>query len=88
MSTRTTTARITSVEPLDGFVVRLRFDDGVERDLDLVDVLWGPVFAPLREDIDLFRPPGSRGRRARDDRVAERADLDPDVLHGDFAPVS
>lgn len=87
MSTRTTTARITSVEPLDGFVVRLRFDDGVERDLDLVDVLWGPVFAPLREDIDLFR------QVHVDEELGtivwpNGADLDPDVLHGDFAPVS
>lgn len=87
MSTRTTTARITSVEPLDSFVVRLRFDDGVERDLDLVDVLWGPVFAPLREDIDLFR------QVHVDEELGtivwpNGADLDPDVLHGDFAPVS
>lgn len=87
MSTRTTTARIRSVEPLEGFVVRLCFDDGVEREVDLEDALWGPVFAPLRNDIDLFRQV----------RVDEElgtivwpngADLDPDVLHGDFPPAT
>jgi hypothetical protein len=35
MSTRTKTARVTSVEPLAGFVLRLGFDDGTTRDIDL-----------------------------------------------------
>jgi len=85
MSTRTRTARITAVTPLEGFVLRLEFDDGTTRDVDLEDDLWGPVFEPLREDPDLFRlvhvdqelgtivwPNG--------------ADLDPDVLHGGQEP--
>jgi hypothetical protein len=81
MSTRTRTARICSVEPLEGFVLRLLFDDGTVRDIDLEAELWGPVFEPLR-DPQLFRQV----------RVDEEfgtivwpngADLDPDVLHGD-----
>jgi hypothetical protein len=81
----TQTARIRSVEPLDGFVVRLVFDDGTEREIDLESELWGPVFEPLREDRKLFRQV----------RVDEElgtivwpngADMDPDVLHGDFEP--
>lgn len=84
MSTKT--ARIRSVEPLDGFVVRLSFDDGTEREVDLEGELWGPVFEPLRADRELFRQV----------RVDEElgtivwpngADMDPDVLHGDFEPV-
>ncbi len=80
------TARIRSVEPLDGFVVRLLFDDGTEREVDLESELWGPVFEPLRGDRELFRQV----------RVDEElgtivwpngADMDPDVLHGDFEPV-
>jgi hypothetical protein len=31
----TQAARIRSVEPLDGFILRLSFDDGTKRDVDL-----------------------------------------------------
>jgi len=79
------TARIRSVEPLDAFVVRLTFADGTTREIDLEGELWGPVFEPLRADRELFRQV----------RVDEElgtivwpngADMDPDVLHGDFEP--
>ncbi len=84
MSTRTRTARITSVEPLDGFLVRVGFDDGTTREIDLESELWGPVFEPLR-DARLFR-------EVRVDNELgtivwpNGADMDPDVLHGDHAP--
>lgn len=77
------TVRIRSVEPLDGFVVRLSFNDGTTREIDLEGELWGSIFEPLRADRDLFRQV----------RVDEElgtivwpngADMDPDVLHGDF----
>ena len=79
------TVRIRSVEPLDGFVVRLSFTDGTTREIDLEGELWGPVFEPLRADRELFCQV----------RVDEElgtivwpngADMDPDVLHGDFEP--
>jgi hypothetical protein len=79
------TVRIRSVEPLDGFVVRLSFTDGTTREIDLEGELWGPVFEPLRADRELFRQV----------RVDEElgtivwpngADMDPDVLHGAFEP--
>jgi hypothetical protein len=85
MSTRARTARVLSVEPLDGFVVFLTFDDGTQREIDLEPALRGPVFEALRHDLALFR----------DVRVDEElgtlvwpngADMDPDVLHGDFEP--
>jgi hypothetical protein len=85
MSTRTRTARITSVAPLDGFVLRLDFDDGTTREVDLEDELWGPVFEPLRNDSGLFR-------QVRVDAELgtiiwpNGADMDPDVLHGDHSP--
>ena len=83
MSTRTRTARIRSVEPLKDFVLRLGFDDGSTREVDLEDDLWGPVFEPLRQDPQLFR-------QVRVDQELgtvvwpNGADLDPDVLHGDL----
>lgn len=85
MSTNTRTARIRSVQPLEGFALRLEFDDGTDREVDLESELWGPVFEPLRNDPRLFRQV----------RVDEElgtivwpngADLDPDVLHGDARP--
>jgi hypothetical protein len=83
MSTRT--ARIRSVQPLDGFVVRLSFDDGTEREVDLDGELWGPVFQPLRENPELF------AQVHVDEELGtivwpNGADMDPDVLHGDFDP--
>lgn len=81
MRTRARTARIRTVEPLEGFVLRLSFDDGTVREIDLETELWGAVFEPLRADPELFRHV----------RVDEElgtivwpngADLDPDVLYG------
>jgi hypothetical protein len=85
MSTRTTTARIRSVEPLEGFVLRLTFSDGTVREVDLEGELWGPVFEPLRKDPVLFR------QVSVDEELGTivwpgGADMDPDVLHGDFPP--
>lgn len=46
---------VTAVEPLDGFVLRLSFDDGATIERDVGEFLRGPVFQPLCEDPDLFR---------------------------------
>ena len=85
MSTRTRTSRITSVEPLDGFVLRLGFDDGTTRDVDLEGDLWGQVFEPLRRDRQLFRQV-SVDAELGTIVWPNGADLDPDVLHGDVPP--
>ena len=45
---------VTHVEPLTGFKLRLGFDDGSERVVDLSDTLWGPMAEPLR-DPEYFR---------------------------------
>jgi len=73
--------RITSVEPLHGFVLRLRFTDGVVREIDVEEDLWGPVFEPLKRDPTVFR------QVAVDPELGtivwpNGADMDPDVLHG------
>lgn len=79
MSTRTRIARIRGVEPLDGFVLRLVFDDGAIREVDLEAELWGPVFEPLN-DPAVFR-------QVRVDQELgtvvwpNGADLDPDLLY-------
>ncbi len=76
---------ITEVTVLDGFKVRLVFDDGSERTLDLEPLLRGPIFAPIREDRSLF------AQVRVDSEIGtivwpNGADMDPDVLHGDEVP--
>jgi hypothetical protein len=42
-------AHVTSVEPLEGYRLRLTFDDGARGEIDLANELWGPLFEPLRD---------------------------------------
>ena len=39
--------RVVSVQPLEGFRLAVRFDDGTEGETSLGDRLFGPVFEPL-----------------------------------------
>lgn len=71
---------VTAVEPLQDYTLRLTFDDGSERVVNLADDLWGPMGEPLR-DLTFFR-------QVRVDPELRTIvwpngfDLDPDVLHG------
>jgi hypothetical protein len=84
MSASRTLPRITNVEPLDGFRLRLTFTDDLVREVDLAGNLWGPMAEPL-QDPGYFR-------QVRVDRELGTIvwpngfDLDPDVLHGDHEP--
>lgn len=81
---------VTAVEPLAEYTLRLTFDDGTERVVDLADELWGPMGEPLREQTYF--------RQVRVDPELRTVvwpngfDLDPDVLHGrrshDLAPAA
>ncbi|HTA97628.1 MAG TPA: DUF2442 domain-containing protein [Solirubrobacteraceae bacterium] len=76
--------RVTSVDVLGHYKLRLGFSDGSTRDVDLVGELHGPVFEPLT-DPDYF------AQVRVDDELGtvvwpNGADLDPMVLHGDFEP--
>jgi len=79
--------RISSVKPLEGFRVRLEFTDYSVKEIDLGPFLDGPIFAPLRENADLFR-------RVRVDSdlgtiVWENgADICPDVLYHGRTPAA
>ncbi len=49
------TPMLLEAEPVDGFCVRVRFEDGTAADIDLSYLLeYGGVFGPLR-DPDYFR---------------------------------
>ncbi|HVC32734.1 MAG TPA: DUF2442 domain-containing protein [Chloroflexota bacterium] len=72
--------RICHVEPLDGFDVILSFTDGSQRVVNLEPFLRGPIFEPLRRDVELFRAV------TVDPELGtivwpNGADIDPDVLY-------
>lgn len=46
--------RVTGVQPLGGYRLRLTFSDGAVGELDFGPELWGEMFAPLRDE-GLFR---------------------------------
>lgn len=71
--------RLTAVEVVDHYVLRVSFDDGLVRDVDLSDDLWGPIFEPLK-DADYFAKAFIDGNSVA---WPNGADLDPLVLHGD-----
>jgi hypothetical protein len=81
-------ARVAEVEHLGEHRLRLRFSDGLVRELDFADAVheWGGVFEPLAD-------PGFFAQVAVDPGAGTIAwpngvDLDPDVLHGDHEPSS
>lgn len=42
--------RVISVTPLDGHRLEVSFDDGLRGTVSMRDRLFGPVFAPLRDE--------------------------------------
>ncbi|MGH2855066.1 MAG: DUF2442 domain-containing protein [Solirubrobacteraceae bacterium] len=76
--------RVTAVEAKEGWRLRLTFTDGLVREVDLSNDLWGPMAEPL-QDPAYFR-------QVRVDPELGTVvwpngyDLDPDVLHGDHEP--
>ena len=45
---------VTKIEYLEKYRLRLEFDDGTAREVDLENELYGEVFEPLK-DLDLFK---------------------------------
>jgi hypothetical protein len=76
--------RVTSVESLDGYRLRVAFNDGVEREVDCAFLLRGTLGEPLR-DPEYFR-------QVRVDEEARTVvwpnglDPAPELLHGDYDP--
>jgi Protein of unknown function (DUF2442) len=71
--------RVSSVEPLGGYRLRVAFDDQSAREIDLGTVLEGEIYGPLRD-------PAMFAAVAIDPEVhtlvwPNGADFDPAVLH-------
>jgi hypothetical protein len=83
-STHQPLVHVISVEVVGQFLLRVGFDDGTKREVDLKDQLGGPVFKPL-QDPDFF------AQVEVDEELGtivwpNGADLDPVVLHGWASP--
>lgn len=77
---------ITEVEHESGYCLRLRFEDGCLRRVDLTAHLDGEVFEPLRE-LSLFRT--ARLNADIDTVVWDNgADMSPDFLYAISSPVT
>ncbi len=74
---------VTDVEPVEGFVLLLSFDDGSQKDVDVKWLLRGPIFEDIRRDPELFRQVRVEGGTAA---WPNGADISPVVLHGSAEP--
>lgn len=76
---------VSDVKVLARYVLELTFSNGEVRVVDVEDSLWGPAFAPLRDDYRLFTA-------VRVDEQAgtivwpNGADLSPDGLYATSKP--
>jgi hypothetical protein len=75
--------RVQAVEPLDKFVVRITFKDGIQKEMDLKKFLRGEIFEPIRNNPEMFRSVKVIGGTIGWDNGA---DIDPDVLYYDLKP--
>jgi hypothetical protein len=77
--------RVQSVEFVEGFKVRVVFQNGDRKEVDLEPFLHGPVFETIRSDPKVFRSIKVVGRTIGWDNGA---DIDPDVLYQELKPAS
>jgi hypothetical protein len=77
--------RIQAVEPLEGFNVRLTFQDGTIKEIDLDPYLRGPIFEPIRHAPEVFRAVHVVGSTIG---WESGADIDPDVLYYNLTPAN
>ena len=76
--------RVQAVEPLEDFVVRITFKDGVQKEIDLRKFLRGEIFEQIRTNPEMFR-----SVKVIDATIGwdNGADIDPNVLYYDLKPV-
>jgi hypothetical protein len=76
---------IKAVKPLDGYKVLLHFNNGEQKVVDLLPLLRGPIFEPIRQSPAYFRTvqvDEESGTICWDNS----ADIDPEVLYGSYLP--
>jgi len=75
--------RVSRVEALMDFIVRVSFDNGTQRDIDLEPYLRGDIFEQLRHNPVAFREMKIEGGTIA---WENGADIDPDVLYYNLTP--
>jgi len=70
---------VLGVKWLEEYRVRVEFNDGSVKDVDLADELWGEVFEPLRS-LDVFREVAVNEETGTIE-WPNGADLAPEFLH-------
>lgn len=72
--------RVRAVESLDNYSVRVEFEDGTQKELDLKPYLRGPIFTAILDDLVVFK-----SMKVQDGTITwdNGADIDPDVLYYD-----
>ena len=78
--------RVTDVEPLNGYRLRVSFNDGVARDIDCSFLLHGSLGEPLR-DLEYFRQV-SVDNEARTIVWPNGLDPAPELLHDSGDPAN
>ena len=78
--------RVTDAEPLDDHRLRVKFNDGLVRDVDCSFLLHGTLGEPLR-DPDYFRQI-QVDEEARTVVWPNGLDPAPEILHGDHEPAA
>lgn len=74
--------RVIGVQVRPPYGLRVAFDDGVVRNVDLAEELWGPMFEPLTDPAFFAQVAVDHGTVCWPNGL----DLDALVLHGDFEP--
>ncbi len=77
--------RVQSAVVVEGHTVRIEFEDGSAKELDLTPLMHGPIFDELLDNPELFRQITIRGGTLS---WPNGADIDPDVLYYDLTPAS
>jgi hypothetical protein len=79
---------VTDVEPLDGHRIRVTFNDGAIKEIDLGALLAaGGVFSSIYERRDVFEQVAVNPKSGTVEWPGE-VDLDPEVLYGRYEPAS
>jgi hypothetical protein len=79
---------VTDVQPLEGHRIRVTFNDGAIKEIDLSALLAaGGVFAPIYERRERFEQVAVNPESRTVEWPGE-VDLDPEVLYGRYEPAS
>lgn len=74
--------KVVEVDVRPPYGLRVSFDDGLVREVDLAGQLWGTMFEPLKDPDYFAQVTVDHGTVVWPNGL----DLDPLVLHGDFEP--